>query len=92
MILACVHFVSGRDEDGEDLLERLLLRAEKVYVPPVFFAWIATARGKDQEVYRYVERAVEMRDAWLNFNPIAPRQVRAQSPEIQEFLRKKGWA
>ena len=92
MILASVSFVSGRAKDGDEVLEKLLDRAGKMYVPPIFFTWIAMARGDPSEAYCYVEKAVDVNDAWLNFNRIAPRQLRALSPKIEALLKKTGWS
>jgi len=91
MILAAASFVLGRTEKGQESLEELLERAETGYVPPVFFAWISMARDDPDEAYRHVERAIEMRDAWLNFNGVIPRQIRARGPEIEALLRETGW-
>jgi serine/threonine protein kinase/Flp pilus assembly protein TadD len=91
MILASVRFVSGRMEEGQEVLEQLLDRAKKVYVPPVFFAWIGMARGDPDGSYPYVEKAIEVKDAWLNFNRIAPRQLQARGPKIDALLKESGW-
>ena len=91
MILASVSFVSGRAKEGDEALEKLLDRAGKMYVPPIFFTWIAMARGDPGEAYCYVEKAIDVKDAWLNFNRIAPRQIRALSPKIEVLLKKTGW-
>lgn len=91
MIVACVRFVSGRTEKAEEILEKLLERAKNVYVPPVFFAWIYMARGDADEAYTWAEKAIEANDAWLNFNHIAPEQLRARGPRIDALLEKTGW-
>ncbi len=90
MILASVRFVSGRAEEGREVLERLLDRSNQVYVPPVFFAWIGMARGDPDGAYPYVEKAIDVKDAWLNFNRIAPWQLRARSPNIDALLKEAG--
>ena len=91
MILASVNFVLGQVEKGQEALEQLLDRAKKVYVPPIFFAWISMARGHSDGAHPYVEKAIEMKDAWLNFNRIGPRQLRAKSLKIDALLKNKGW-
>ena len=91
MILASVRFVTGRADEGQELLGRLLERAQTVYVPPVFFAWIAMARNDPDGAYQYVEKAIDMKDAWLNFNNICPRQLRAEGGKIDALLEKSGW-
>jgi len=91
MILSAVRFLTGRIKEGQEALEQLLEREKKVYVPPVFFTWIAMARGEPDEAFRHVEEAMEVRDAWLNFNRVAPRQLRARSPKIEALLRETGW-
>jgi len=91
MILSCIRFLTGGEKEGREILGRLSEREKTVYVSPVFFAWIAMARGRPDEALGHVERAVEARDAWLNFNGIMPRQIRAQGPEIESLLKKTGW-
>ena len=91
MILASVGFVSGRVAEGQEALERLLDREKIVYVPPTFFAWIAMTQDDPSDAFRYVEKAIDVKDAWLNFNRVAPRQLRAMSPKIKDLLRATGW-
>jgi serine/threonine protein kinase/tetratricopeptide (TPR) repeat protein len=91
MILAATDFVSGRTAEGDRHLGKLLDSAEKIFIPPTFFAWISMARGDPEEAYRHIKKAIEVRDAWLNFNRIAPRQLRVLGPEIDTLLRKTGW-
>jgi len=91
MILASVRFVSGQVVEGQEALERLLDREKRVYVPPTFFAWIAMTQDNPSDAFRYVEEAIDVKDAWLNFNRVAPRQLRAMSPKIKELLRATGW-
>ncbi len=90
MILASVRFVSGRSEEGREVLGQLIERAKNVYVPPVFFAWIGMARDDPDGAYRYVEKAIEVKDAWLNFNRIAPWQLRTRGPKIDALLKEAG--
>jgi TolB-like protein/Tfp pilus assembly protein PilF len=91
MIDSSLHFLLGREDEGRVLLDRLKKRAEESYVPPVFFAWISMARGDPPRACRYVEKAIKMRDAWLNFNFIYPPQIKARSPEIDELLQESGY-
>jgi tetratricopeptide (TPR) repeat protein len=91
MMMASKEYISGRPEEGHKHLEILLQTAREVYVPPTFFAWIAMARGDPEEAYDYVRKAIEVRDSWLNFNRIAPKQLRALSPKIESLLKESGW-
>jgi tetratricopeptide (TPR) repeat protein len=91
MMMASVDFLCGRAAEGGRHLEEMLDMAGKAYVPPTFFVWVSMARGRPEEAYVYVEKAIEMRDAWLNFNRIAPGPLRALSPEIESLLRESGW-
>jgi serine/threonine-protein kinase len=91
MSLSSALFLSGRTEEAEGVLRQLLDRERKVYIPPTFFAWINMARGKADEAYAWIEKAVEVRDAWLNFNCVAPPPLRARDKKIEELLRRTGW-
>jgi Tfp pilus assembly protein PilF len=90
-LIASAEFLAGRTADGDAHLKELLDKAKEVYVPPTFFAWIAMTKGDSEEAYGHIRKAIEHKDAWLNFNRIAPGPLRALSPEIEALLIKTGW-
>jgi hypothetical protein len=51
------------ERDG--LLDRLLERATKSYVPPTIFAWIHLGLGEIDRTFEWLDRAVEERDQFI---------------------------
>ena len=86
-----MEFLAGRTADGNKNLRELLGKSDEKYVPPTFFAWISMARGDQEEAYRQIQKAIEMKDSWLNFNRIAPKPIRALNPKIEALLMETGW-
>lgn len=63
---------AGRAHEARLQLERLLDQRDR-YVPPTSVARIHAALGESDEAFRWLDRAVVVRDDWLPFIDIWPR-------------------
>jgi len=88
--LAAAYYLLGKSREADRLSERLDERGKQTYVPPMFFAWISVARGEQKAVLAHLERAMQERDCFLDFNNMMPPQMRASGPEVDALLEKAG--
>jgi tetratricopeptide (TPR) repeat protein len=88
--LAAAYYLVGNNPEADRLLERLSERAKQTYVPPLLFAWISVASGEPKAVLAYLERAIEERDCFLDFNNMMPPQIQPSGPEVDALLKKAG--
>ncbi len=91
MLHSSASYLTGRTGEADELLERLLERGRQVYVPPIFIAWINMSRGRIDETYSWIEKAIEADDPWLNFNRLSPAPIRARGKRIEALLKNAGW-
>ena len=59
----------GRANEARKILAELSARAEQRYVPPAFFAFIYAGLGEMDEAFKWIEKAYEERDFYLEDFP-----------------------
>ena len=89
-LLAAVYYLTGKRREADRLVERLNERAKQAYVAPLLFAFICVARGEPEAALAHVERAIQERDNWLDFNTVMPPRLRLSGPEVNALLAKAG--
>jgi tetratricopeptide (TPR) repeat protein len=57
--------VAGHTDEARTMLDRLLERAVKSYVPPTSVAWIHLGLGEIDSAFEWLDRAVEGRDQFI---------------------------
>jgi tetratricopeptide (TPR) repeat protein len=57
--------VAGHTDEARTMLDQLLERAAKSYVPPTSFAWIHLGLGEIDSAFEWLDRAVEGRDQFM---------------------------
>jgi TolB-like protein/Tfp pilus assembly protein PilF len=91
LLLSCAYHQAGRMNDSEEQLDLLKQKAGDVYVSPMLFAWIYTARGDLEEAYRWVKLAVDGRDVWTCWYKVGgPGAIRITYPKSLELLKPVG--
>ncbi len=91
MLLALAYNQAGRKRDSEEQLDLLKQKARDVYVSPMLFAWIYTARGDVEEAKRWLRKAVDGRDVWTSWYKIgALGKVHITDPASLEILKAVG--
>jgi TolB-like protein/Tfp pilus assembly protein PilF len=91
MLLVLAYHQAGRVHDSEEQLDQLKRKARDVYVSPMLFAWIYTARGDVEEAYRWLKKAVDGRDAWTSWYKMgALSRVHITDARSLELLKPVG--
>jgi tetratricopeptide (TPR) repeat protein len=83
--------MSGRREEALREIGVLNARSESSYVSPMSFAAIYSGLGQEDEVFRYLDRAVEIRDTSLHLRLLSTEfdNLRDQ-PRFQELRSRIG--
>jgi TolB-like protein/Tfp pilus assembly protein PilF len=63
--MGVAQFKGGHDEKGKDILNSLLARSQKEYVPPYFFSFLYFAMEDKDQGFNYLNKAYQERDVWL---------------------------
>ncbi len=83
----------GRTEDARAMLRELETEAQTRFVSPVEFATIHAGLGDLDEAYRWIDRAVEERDATLLWRLVTPGFDEMRSdPRYPRLLERLGLA
>ncbi len=90
--LISAYYLAGKSGKADVLFKELKKKADRMYVPPTFFSNIHCARGEEVDAFRWLDRAVEMRDGWLTFLSSAPPAIRPSGPRVDAILKKIGLA
>jgi len=90
MQVAVSCYIVGEKERADELLSRLKAKAQKEYVPSMFFVWSSLARGELDEALRWLERAFEEHDGWLCFYTLVPMLL-PDDPRFLEKFRRIGY-
>jgi TolB-like protein/Flp pilus assembly protein TadD/predicted Ser/Thr protein kinase len=88
--LVCAYYLAGEAEKADKLFEELKEKADLIYIPPSFFCNIHCARGEQGIAIEWLDKAVEIRDAWLTTFDAAPPGLRPYGPRVDEILRIVG--
>ncbi len=89
--LISAYYLAGETGKADVLFKELKEKADRMYVPPTFFANIHCVRGEEDEAFRWLDRAVEMRDGWLTFLSSAPPAIRPSGPRVDAILKTIGF-
>jgi TolB-like protein/Tfp pilus assembly protein PilF len=63
--LGVAYFKACLTEMGDDILNDLLERSRREYIPPYFFATLYFVKGEKDQGFEYMEKAFTERDSWL---------------------------
>jgi TolB-like protein/Tfp pilus assembly protein PilF len=81
----------GRTDEARRILADLSVRAEQRYVPPVFFAIIYAGLGEMDESFKWIEKAYEERDFYLDGLPRTIEGTPAGAdPRAIDLVRRMG--
>jgi len=73
------------------VLEELIDRSRREYVPSTCFVWIHTALGQEDEAFEWLERAYEAKDFDLFFLNVDPDyEPLRDDPRFDDLLRRVG--
>jgi serine/threonine-protein kinase len=87
--LAYLYARSGHREQAVKILREIEEREKTAYVPPCDLAQIHTALGDVDEAFRWLERAIEVRDADLFMTKVWPVwDPLRDDPRFDELLRR----
>jgi predicted Zn-dependent protease len=85
-LLAIVRILMGDRRGGDELVSRLQRRAEKVYVAPMFLAWVHLAQGDDDAALARTREALNANDGWLGFHRFVVPALAPADPRVEELL------
>ena len=71
--LAQAYASAGRTADAKKILDKLLARFSRQYVPSYWIALVYTSMGNKDEAMKYLERAYHERSSWLVWANVEPR-------------------
>ena len=72
-LLGMAYARSGREEDAEAMLDRMMRRADQGYIPATSLATVHNALGREEVALALLERALEERDVRLAFLKVDAR-------------------
>ncbi|OGC93681.1 MAG: hypothetical protein A2W25_06170 [candidate division Zixibacteria bacterium RBG_16_53_22] len=81
----------GRNENAEDLLKNLLEKSASAYISPYSLSLMCFVLGNEEQGFRWLEKAWQMRDSWLceiNVEPVFDN-VRLK-PQFVRMLTRLG--
>jgi hypothetical protein len=82
-----------RHEQARAVLQNLVERAKRQYVPPLAFAHTYIGLGDKDRAFEWLERAYQERASWLIFTKEHPRYDRLRSdPRFTALMKKVGIA
>jgi hypothetical protein len=58
-------FKGEHDEKGKDILNNLLERSQREYIPPYFISFLYFSMGDKDQGFNYLNKAYQERDGWL---------------------------
>jgi TolB-like protein/Tfp pilus assembly protein PilF len=63
--LAYMYAKTGQHEEARRILDDLIARSAKTYVPPTLFAIVHAGLDEKDQMFEWLERALHERDSWL---------------------------
>lgn len=82
---------AGRSDEVEPILDDLITRSKKEYVPSYWVAMIYIGMGNFDCAFEWLNRAVEERSSWLAWIKVEPRFEGLRSdPRFDELIAKMG--
>lgn len=64
---------AGREVEAKEILDKLMKRYEKQYVPSCWIALIYVGLGDKEQAFSWLERAYQERSSWLVWAKVEPR-------------------
>jgi serine/threonine protein kinase/Flp pilus assembly protein TadD len=88
-LLGYAYALAGRTDEAQKLIEELRELAQKIYVPPMSFAWIFLGLGETDEAFDWLDKAVDECSGMVKHFHIYPFSDPLRShPRFQGLLRK----
>ncbi len=83
---------AGNDGDAGKILDRLLERSKKQYVPSYWIALVQMSMGNKDEAFAWLERAYSERSSWLVWANVEPRfDALRPDPRFESLLSRIGF-
>jgi serine/threonine protein kinase/Tfp pilus assembly protein PilF len=90
MALSICYYQAGMMDKADEYLDLLHERAEHVHIAPMFFAWIAIARGDVDRGISWIEKAKLEHDPWICYADLPVTVLKSQDPRINAIRRSIG--
>jgi TolB-like protein/Tfp pilus assembly protein PilF len=91
--LAHAYAVTGNADEARTILERLLERSTRTYVPPTSIAVVYVGLGENDQAFKWLDKAHAVRDEGLLMVKIHPLfEGLHPDPRFQELLRRMNLA
>jgi TolB-like protein/Tfp pilus assembly protein PilF len=88
---ANIYAISGKKEEAEALIRKLVQMRGEVYVSPATIATVLWSLGKVAESFEWLDKAYQARDHWLIYIKTNPDfDTLRQDPRAQELMKKIG--
>lgn len=80
---------AGRKAEAKEILDRLIERSGKLYVPSYWVALIYVGLGDKDQAFSWLERAFQERSTWLVWAKVEPRfDVLRSDPRFTSLLKR----
>jgi tetratricopeptide (TPR) repeat protein len=91
MGLGFTYAVSGKREDAQRILDQLIDRSKRFYVPSTYIAAVYAGLGEKEQAFQWLEKAYNERDEGMIYLNSAPPWVRINSdPRFASLVRRIG--
>ena len=91
--LGYAYAMAGRAQEARKILSELAEIAKKTYVSPVAVAMIHARLGDKDEAFKYLEKAYEIRDHWMDYLKVLRMfDPLREDPRFAELLKKMNLA
>jgi adenylate cyclase len=89
--MGSMYTLTGEKEKARAILDELLERSKKEYVPPMFIALLYADLGEIDQAFEYLEKGYEKRDIWFSFIKSMPlSRLLGTDPRFISLLKKMG--
>lgn len=91
--MGVTQFKAGHYEKGKDILDNLLARSQREYVPPYILSFLHFAMGDKDQGFHFLDKAYQERDGWLPLLTFEHFFDDARSdPRFQSILRRMNFS
>lgn len=88
-LLGHAHAAAGHRNEARAILRQLAEKAKQGYVPAYPVAAIHAALGEKDEAFRWLEKAYESRDSWMDYLVLDPRLDNLRTdPRFSDLLHR----